>query len=178
MYLNAQTPRSFGDWTDVFTGYDSGQLKKESADLDAQLAALNEQARAKGTITEATYQQMVSNLAIQIQQTNDVPPNVDEGWVEQAASNLSSAFHATIDLIASMPELYGRVYGDIARKLGTGIGKGVSAAASGAAKGIMSATGGVPLWLWAVGALALFVYLGGGKVVEFQARKRIARYAR
>lgn len=173
MYLNKPV-RGLSGFTDLFTGYNAADLQKEGAALDDQLAALNQRAREKGTIDEATYQQMVSNLAIQIQQTNDVPPDFDQSWVERAAE----AYHATIDLIASMPELYGRVYGDLFRKIGAGLGKGVSLAAKGAAEGAFKAAGGVPAWVWLVGGLALFVYLGGGHVVEYQARKRIARYAR
>lgn len=172
MYLQADPVLGFSGLFDWYYGTD--KLKKQGAELDKQLEDLNNKARSEGTIDEATYQQMVANLAQQIQDENDVPPDFDQAWIERAAS----AYHSTLSLIESIPELYGRVYGDLFRAVGKGVGKGVSTAAKGAAEGALSAAGGVPWWLWIVGAGALFVYLGGGKVVDYQARKRISRYAR
>lgn len=151
--------RGFGAWGDLFTGYNADDLQKESADLDAQLAAVNRQARDKGTVDEATYQATVAHLAQQIRDTQNIPADIDQAWVDGALEG----YHADLAVLEAIPKYAGRVTGDVLGALG---------------RGAFSGLGALPWWLWVAGGLALFLHLGGGKAVEFQARKRIARYAR
>jgi hypothetical protein len=158
MYLGVKV-RGLGAWGDLFTGYDSEQLQTESAALDDQLAVLNQQARDKGTIDEATYQKTVEHLAQQIRATEQIPADVDQAFVDGALEG----YKADLAVLEAIPKYAGRVTGDVLGALG---------------RGAFSGLGALPWWVWVGGAVALFLHLGGGHVLEHQARKRIARYAK
>ena len=140
--------------------YGTDQLQKESADLDAQLQKMNEEAKAKGTIDQATYDATVAHLATQIKDTQNIPAGVDQAFVDGALEG----YQSDLAVLNSIPKYAGKVSGDVLHAITTGVGSGLG-----------SIVGGIPFWLWIAGGVALFVYLGGGKVVEHQARKRISR---
>jgi hypothetical protein len=146
-----------------WTGYSASALQSEGSQLDAQLAALNEEAHTKGTIDEATYQKTVEHLATQIAATQGIPADINSGYVEGALAG----YKADLAVLEGIPKYAGRITGDV-----------LGAVLSGTGSGLGAIFGSVPWWVWIGGALALFFYLGGGKAVEFQARRRIARYAR
>jgi len=146
-----------------WTGYSAAGLQSEGAQLDAQLQAMNEEAHAKGTIDQTTYNKTVEHLATQIAATHDIPADINAGYVEGALAGYKS----DLAVLEGIPKYAGRITGDV-----------LGAVLSGTGSGLGAIFGSVPLWVWIGGAIALFVYLGGGKAVEFQARKRIARYAR
>jgi alanine dehydrogenase len=127
--------------------------------LDAQLAEVNEEARTTGRIDEATYQKTVEHLAAQMAATENIQGEVNEafveGWIEGYENELA--------ILESIPEYAGRIVGDVTAAVGRGAGKGLG-----------SILGGIPWWLWLAGGVALFVYLGGGRVVEQKARRKIS----
>jgi len=146
-----------------WTGYSASALQSEGSQLDAQLARMNEEAHTKGTIDEATYQKTVEHLATQIAATQGIPADINSGYVEGALAG----YKADLAVLEGIPKYAGRITGDV-----------LGAVLSGTGSGLGAIFGSVPWWVWIGGALALFFYLGGGKAVEFQARQRIARYAR
>ncbi len=154
-------PDTIESW--LLGGYSPAQLQSQGAALDAQLVALNQEARDRGTISEATYQKTVEHLATQIASTHDIPADINSGYVEGALAG----YRADLAVLESIPKYAGRVTGDV-----------LGAVLSGTGSGIGSILGAIPWWLWLGGVALLFVHLGGGKAVEYQARKRIARYAR
>lgn len=145
------------------TGYSTADLQKQSADLDAQLAALNEEAHTQGTIDDATYQTTVDHLAKQIAATREIPDDINAAYVEGALAGYKN----DLAVLEAIPKYAGRVTGDVLGAITSGVGSGLG-----------SILKSIPWWIWLGGALVLFGYLGGGKAVEYQARKRIARYAR
>jgi hypothetical protein len=145
-----------------WTGYSASGLQSAGAQLDAQLAKMNEEAHAKGTIDDVTYKTTVEHLATQIAATHDIPADINAGYVEGALAGYKS----DLAVLEGIPKYAGRITGDV-----------LGAVLSGTGTGLGSILGAIPLWVWIGGAIALFFYLGGGKAVEFQARRRIARYA-
>jgi len=152
-------PDTIESW---FLGYSPAQLQSQGAQLDAQLAAMNEQARAKGTIDDATYNKTVEHLAAQIRATHDIPADINAGYVE----GVLAGYRNDLAVLEGIPKYAGKITGDV-----------LGAVLSGTGSGLGSILGAIPWWVWLGGALALFFYLGGGKAVEYQARSRIARYA-
>ncbi len=145
------------------TGYNAADLQAQSTALDNQLAAMNQQALATGTIDDATYNTTVQHLATQIAATQAIPADINAAWVDGALAG----YQSDLTVLNSIPKYAGKVTGDVLGAILTGTGSGIG-----------SILGKLPWWIYVGGALALFVYLGGGKAVEYQARKRIARYAR
>lgn len=146
-----------------FTGYNASDLQAEGHALDDSLTAMNAQALANGTIDDATYNATVQHLATQIAATQGIPDDINAAWVDGALEGYKS----DLAVLNAIPKYAGKVTGDV-----------LGAITRGAGSGVASLLGSLPWWLYLGGAIALFVYLGGGKAVEYQARKRIARYSR
>jgi hypothetical protein len=149
-----------------FTGYDSSQQQAQSATLDAQLATLNQQASQTGKIDEATYQQTVAHLAAQIEATQNIPADVNQAFVDGALEGYKSE----LAVLESIPEYAGRVAGDVLAAITRGVTKGLGSALKGVGSNL-------PWWVWVGGAVALFLYLGGGRVVHYQAERAVRRYS-
>jgi hypothetical protein len=158
-----------GFWSKIeswFTGYDVDELQKQSAELDAKLAALNQEAKDTGKIDEDTYNATVDHLAEQITATQNIPADIDHAWVEGALEGYKNE----LQVLESIPEYAGRISGDV---LGA-ITKGVTTGLGAAGKGVL---GNLPWWVWVGGVAFLFFYFGGGQVVKYQVGRRVRRYS-
>ena len=149
-----------------FTGYDREALQQQSAELDAKLAALNEQARTTGTVDAATYQDTVNHIAAQIAETAAQGEQIDQAYVEGVVEGYQNELGA----LEAIPQYAGKLTGDV---LGA-VTRGVSGGVGSIGKGIF---GNLPWWVWVGGAAALFFYFGGGQVLKHQAGKVARRYS-
>jgi len=152
---------------DIFTGYNSEEQQATSDSLDAQLAKLNDEARATGKIDQSTYDQTVAHIAQQVADTAAQPEQINQAFVD----GVVEGYQNELKVLESVPQYAGKISGDV-----------LSAVTKGTVSGVGSILGGVfgniPWWMWVGGVAALFFYFGGGAVVSHQARKRIGKYAK
>jgi len=148
----------------IVTGYDAAEQQAKSRELDAQLAALNEEKRLTGTISESTYNQTVAHLAEQVALTESIDEDMDAATIE----GLVQGYQNELAVLESIPKYAGKITGDVLGAVTSGVGGGLGAIGRGF-------FGNLPWWVWVGGAAALFLYFGGGGYVKRHARAAFAK---
>lgn len=162
--FNPTAVNGVGSWYnpatwEIVTGYNAAELQQKSAELDAQLAALNEEARATGTISDQTYQATVEHLASQAAETATIGDQLDAATVE----GFVQGYQNELAVLESIPKYAGRVTGDVLWAVTSGV-------TGGAGSILGKFFGALPWWIWVGGATAVLIYLGGHRYVERKAR--------
>lgn len=139
----------------IVTGYNLDEQQAQGAALDASLQKLNDEAATTGQIDQATYDQTVQHLAQQIQDTGNIPTDVNQAFVDGALAG----YQSELAVLEAIPEYAGKISGDVLNAITTGVGRGAG-----------SILGAIPWWVWAAGATALFLHFGGTGYVTRRAR--------
>jgi hypothetical protein len=137
----------------LFLGVSLDEEAKRSADLDAQINAANQQLEDRGYVAPGYAAAAAADLAAGNATTGAGNP------VEAVDADFQAGLKEGVNNVLDAP---GKVVGavsDATGQLGWGILKNI------------------PLWLWVVGAIALFVYLGGLSLLAGIARGKIAKAA-
>lgn len=167
--FNPTTVNGVGSWYnpltwEMVTGYDAAEQQRKSAELDALLAEVNQQALTTGTVDEATYNETVLHIAAQVAETERIDESMDAAVVE----GLIEGYKNELAVLEGIPKYAGRLTGDVLGAVTSGVGRGAGSILGGI-------FGNIPWWVWAGGAVALFLYLGGGRYVERHARSAFTK---
>jgi hypothetical protein len=135
----------------LFTGYSSSELQAQSDALDAQMAAKNQELADAGYITQDQVAAAQANMVAGNISTgaSDVAASMDAGFVEGAQQGLNNVLDAPGKVVGAV--------GDAAGQLGWGILKNI------------------PWWVWIGGAIALFIWMGGGELLAGMLKGRLKR---
>lgn len=144
--------------------YGAPALQEQSSQLDQKLADINNQALASGKVDQQTYDQTVAHLAQQVQDTANITGSIDAAAVQ----GVIEGYQNELSAIQAVPEFAGKLAGDVL----TAATKGVSAGVGSIGKGLF---GSLPWWVWVGGAVALFIYLGGGSYAVRHARSALSK---
>lgn len=167
--FNSTAVNGVGSWYnpltwEIVTGYDEAELQAKSRELDAQLAAMNQEAMTTGRISQETYNETVEHLAEQVALTESIDEDLNAATIE----GLIQGYQNELAVLQAIPEYAGRLTGDV-----------LGAATRGVTRGAGSILGGffgaLPWWVWVGGAAAVFVYFGGHRYVERRARAAFAK---
>ena len=153
-----------GRLNDLISGQPAGTSDGIAA-TDAAVLAQQQQITAdKAAAGDYTPEQLaLINADYASQPTNSVTDQAAQ--IDTAfASGLGDAAAHPVDSFANGLAWEGNAAGSVVKTVSSGIGSGL--------KGLL---GGVPFWLWVVGALALFLWLGGGGFVTRRARGALSK---
>lgn len=163
-----------GRFNDLISGQPAGTsdgIAAKDAAADAQLAVLNQQtaqriADTQGDDAAAAYMAQV-NADYAAQNDSSVTGQalqIDTGF----ASGVLDAAANPVDSFSNGLQWEGAQVGSIA-------GQVAGATANAAKSAFLGTASKIPWWVWVAGAVAIFVWLGGGGFVERKARRSLSR---
>jgi hypothetical protein len=157
----------FGTWiASVWgTGQTPDELAAESARLDAALAEDQERKRKRD-------QDYLLFLREEGFDTVDQQVALNER-VSLEREHLDTQRADTEDIRESLDRAYDAGQAEGAANVSGFFGGIVKLVTDGAGAVLKGALGGIPIWLWLLGAVALFVYLGGGNFVRAKITKHL-----